>query len=82
MIKHYSEQDISVLKENIIWNIDKLKNAVIWVENNLKYEEKYNLLLKLKNSLNTLQKVYNNIDSKPVIAVFGGSQVGKSTIFY
>ncbi|MFN4152946.1 MAG: virulence factor SrfC family protein, partial [Candidatus Sericytochromatia bacterium] len=39
---------------------------------------KDSLLLKLKNTQNTFKKVYYNIDSKPVIAIFGGSQVGKS----
>jgi hypothetical protein len=77
-MKHYSEQDIAVLKENIKLNINKLTDSVKWVEANLKYEEKNNLLLKLKNSQNTFNKVYNNIDAKPVIAIFGGSQVGKS----
>ena len=77
-MKHYSEESIAVLKQNIKENIDKLYKSIKWVEGNLKYEEKHNLLLKLKNSLNTFTKVFNNIDSKPVIAIFGGSQVGKS----
>ena len=78
LMKHYSEQDIAVLKENISSNTIKLTESIKWVEDNLKYEEKNALLLKLKNGLNTFKKVSNNIDSKPVIAVFGGSQVGKS----
>ena len=77
-MKHYSEQDIASLKENIKLNILKLTDSVKWVESNLKYEEKNNLLLKLKNTQNTFKKVYDNVDSKPVIAIFGGSQVGKS----
>jgi hypothetical protein len=78
IMKHYSEQDIALLKENINSNNSKLTESVKWVEENLKYEEKNALLLKLKNALNTFRKVHNSIDSKPVIAVFGGSQVGKS----
>lgn len=77
-MKHYSEQDIALLKENINFNKMKLTESVKWVEENLKYEEKSVLLLKLKNTINTFSKVSKNIDSKPVIAVFGGSQVGKS----
>ena len=77
-MKHYSEQDITLLKENINFNKMKLTESVKWVEENLKYEEKSALLLKLKNTINTFSKVSKNIDSKPVIAVFGGSQVGKS----
>lgn len=77
-MKHYTEQDIANIKGSIQSNSDKLVKSVTWVENNLKYEEKNALVLKLKNALNTFKKVNNNIDSKPVIAVFGGSQVGKS----
>ena len=77
-MKHYSEQDIALLKENINFNKMKLTESVKWVEENLKYEDKSALLLKLKNTINTFNKVSKNIDSKPVIAVFGGSQVGKS----
>lgn len=77
-MKHYSEQDIALLKENINFNKMKLTESVNWVSENLKYEEKNSLLLKLKNTINTFSKVSKNIDSKPVIAVFGGSQVGKS----
>lgn len=77
-MKHYSEQDIAIIKENINFNNVKLTDSIKWVETNLKYEEKNALILKLKNAQNTFKKVYNSIDSKPVIAVFGGSQVGKS----
>ena len=77
-MKHYSEQDIALLKENINFNKMKLTESVKWVEENLKYEDKSALLLKLKNTINTFNTVSKNIDSKPVIAVFGGSQVGKS----
>lgn len=77
-MKHYSEQNITALKENINSNSTKLIETIKWVENNLKYEEKHELVLKLKNTLNTFKKVASNIDSKPVIAIFGGSQVGKS----
>ena len=77
-MKHYSEKDISTLKENIKLNINSLSDSVSWVETNLKYEEKNNLLLKLKNAKSTFNKIFNTIDSKPVIAIFGGSQVGKS----
>lgn len=77
-MKHYLDQDIAFLKNQINYNRIKLDESVKWVENNLKYEEKNSLSLKLKNTLNTFNKVYNNIASKPVIAVFGGSQVGKS----
>lgn len=77
-MKHYTEKDILELKGSINKNSSALNNSINWVEHNLKYEEKHSLLLKLKNAINTFRKVSNNIDSKPVMAVFGGSQVGKS----
>lgn len=77
-MKNYSNEDIQVIKSSIKSNIGILTDAIIWADTNLKYEEKNNLILKLKNNVNTFSKVYQNIDSKPVIAIFGGSQVGKS----
>lgn len=77
-MKNYSNEEIQVIKSNIKSNIKVLTDAVVWVDSNLKYEEKNNLILKLKNNINTFTKVHQNIDSKPVIAIFGGSQVGKS----
>jgi hypothetical protein len=77
-MKNYSNEEIQIIKSNIKSNIKVLTDAVVWAEANLKYEEKNNLILKLKNNINIFSKVYQNIDSKPVIAIFGGSQVGKS----
>ncbi|RYE29686.1 MAG: hypothetical protein EOP48_32465 [Sphingobacteriales bacterium] len=77
-MKHYSEDEIRALGQHIRFSSERLSRSLEWVETNLKYEEKHALSLKIKNALNTLNKVYNNINSKPVIAVFGGSQVGKS----
>src|SRR5690606_16247893 len=37
-----------------------------------------NLLLKIKTAKNVFRKIQNSIDDKPVMAVFGASQVGKS----
>ena len=78
IMKHYSEEDIQILKQHIESKCVSLNASIKWVEANLKYEEKHTLSLKLKNALNTFKKIENNIASKPVIAVFGGSQVGKS----
>ncbi len=77
-MKHYSNQEIKLLLDNIQHANTILSDSVNWVESNLKNDDRNNLLLKLKNALNTFSKVSNSIDSKPVIAVFGGSQVGKS----
>jgi hypothetical protein len=78
MREHFSESDISSIKNNINEKIQVIDKTISWVDSNLKYEEKSNLLLTLKSSSNTLRKIKSKIDSKPVIAVFGASQVGKS----
>ncbi|PLW95251.1 MAG: ABC transporter ATP-binding protein [Marinilabiliales bacterium] len=49
-----------------------------WVFKNLKYEEKDRVLLDIKHSRRIVKKIQNSIDSKPVFALFGASQVGKS----
>ena len=66
IMKHYSEQDIALLKENINSNNSKLTESVKWVEENLKYEEKNALLLKLKNALNE-EFSFDNFESKYII---------------
>jgi hypothetical protein len=77
-MKQYTEKDIEKLLNEIQLSNEVLVEALNWTENNLKHEEKNNLVLSIKNSLNIINKVTLNVNSKPVIAVFGGSQVGKS----
>lgn len=78
MKQNYTDQDIATIKNHIgdkIWVIDQ---TVAWATNFLKSEARNEVLLKLKSAKSTLKKIENNIESKPVIAVFGASQVGKS----
>lgn len=77
-MKNYNSNEIQSLKGTIQSNIELINNSINWVNKNLKYDSKNNLNLKFKNTINTLNKINSNIDSKPVIAVFGASQVGKS----
>jgi hypothetical protein len=53
-------------------------NSDKWVDRYLKYEEKKAMGEKIKKNRSEIRKVGNNIDSKPVFALFGVSQVGKS----
>lgn len=78
MSNNYSELEIKLIKEFISGKIDLIQGSIQWADKNLKYEERNKALLTLKNSLNTIKKVKSNIGNKPVIAVFGASQVGKS----
>jgi len=78
MSNNYSELEIKLIEEFISGKIDLIQGSIQWADKNLKYEERNKALLMLKNSLNTIKKVQGNIGNKPVIAVFGASQVGKS----
>lgn len=78
MVSNYSETEIKSIKEFISDKSQWIEKSILWVDKNLKYEDRNKALLTLKNSLNTIKKVESNIGNKPVIAVFGASQVGKS----
>ncbi len=78
MLNNYSDLEIKHIKEFISGKIDLITGSIQWADRNLKYEERNKALLTLKNSLNTIKKIQSNIGNKPVIAVFGASQVGKS----
>lgn len=77
-MKNFSNIEIDNIKNAIDKNIASLIDSINWVNTNLKYETKNSINLKLKNSVNTLNKINSNIHSKPVMAVYGASQVGKS----
>ena len=77
-MRHYSTEDLLQIKNYIADKKNLINHSVSWVNDNLKYEDKNDVLLQLKSAVNTLNKISTNIDSKPVIAVFGASQVGKS----
>nr|WP_314558878.1 virulence factor SrfC family protein [uncultured Capnocytophaga sp.] len=78
MRSNYSQQDIEVIKSFIQQKKHLVHTTVEWVERNLKYEDRNEVLLQLKGAVNTFNKILQNIDSKPVMALFGASQVGKS----
>ena len=78
MRTNYSQQDINQIKDFILQKKAIVGDTVKWVEKNLKYEERNEVLLQLKSATNTFHKILQHIDSKPVMALFGASQVGKS----
>ncbi|MGV0845680.1 virulence factor SrfC family protein [Empedobacter falsenii] len=77
-MKNYSEHFINTIKSGIENNISIVDKLIDWTNNHLRFEERDKVLLKLKNSKNIFYRIQENIDAKPVMAVFGGSQVGKS----
>jgi hypothetical protein len=70
--------DIENIIKSLNTNSELIKNSVEWSDKNLKFEEKENTSKALKRSYNELEKIKNSLKEKPVVAVFGGSQVGKS----
>ncbi len=55
-----------------------IDNADKWVDGHLKFEEKKSVAEKIKQARCDVRKIKESVDSKPVFALFGGSQVGKS----
>lgn len=49
-----------------------------WVSRNLKFEEGEMLSIRIKDGRRVVRKIRRSLDSKPVFALFGASQVGKS----
>ena len=49
-----------------------------WVKAYLKFEEQEELSLRLKKTKADIHKIMHTIEAKPVFAIFGLSQVGKS----
>ena len=78
MKQNYTEEDITFIKNHITDKLNVIDQTVNWATESLKSETRNEVLLKLKTAKSILHKVQNNIDLKPVIAVFGASQVGKS----
>ncbi|MBM3453615.1 MAG: ABC transporter ATP-binding protein [Bacteroidetes bacterium] len=66
-VRNNCEQFYSLLNET-----DK------WVLQNLKFEEGETLSVRIKDSRRVVRKLRRSLDSKPVFALFGASQVGKS----
>jgi hypothetical protein len=77
-MKNYSKDDIAKIKGILSEHINLINDTIQWVDNTLKYEERNKLLTTCKKNLNTLRKISGGIGNKPVMAVFGASQVGKS----
>ena len=77
-MKNYTEQELESISTTISNNNKVIDDSISWANKNLKYEEQSNLILSLKNSKKILSKINENLKNKPVIALFGGSQVGKS----
>lgn len=77
-MKQFSKEQIENLKVEISSFQDLLNESNNWSKKCLKYEDFERTDEKIKNARRLIRKVRNSIDSKPVFALFGASQVGKS----
>lgn len=77
-MKQFSKEQLENLKVEISSFQDLLNESNNWSKKCLKYEDFERTDEKIKNARRLIRKVRNSIDSKPVFALFGASQVGKS----
>ena len=75
---HYTKNQIENLKKEINGFQIVLNESNQWIDKCLKYEDFERADFKVKNARRLIRKVSQSIDSKPVFALFGASQVGKS----
>jgi hypothetical protein len=77
-MRNYSSHEIENLKQAAKQLYAVVNDADLWVNRNLKKEERDAVSLRIKNSRRVIRKIIQSVDSKPVFALFGASQVGKS----
>jgi len=77
-MKQYSKEYLNNFRTNINRCLNTIEASVNWCSTNLKFDAKEHALDQLKSSRRTLNRISRVMESKPVIAVFGASQVGKS----
>ena len=77
-MKNYNSDIVLEIEKKSIKLYESFVEAEHWSSENLKFEELDNLSLKIKRNRAEISKIQSTIPSKPVFAIFGISQVGKS----
>ncbi|NBW72330.1 MAG: hypothetical protein EBR24_06040 [Flavobacteriia bacterium] len=77
-MKNYNSDIVLEIEKKSIKLYESFVEADHWSSENLKFEELDNLSLKIKRNRAEISKIQSTIPSKPVFAIFGISQVGKS----
>lgn len=77
-MKNIEKQELAALKESAQSFYNNLNEANLWVSSNFETGQQDAISLKVKNARRIVRKIVDSIESKPVFALFGGSQVGKS----
>ena len=77
-MQNIGEEKIEEIEKHVSNFHTILNKSIQWVNSNLKYEEKNKISLEIKNKRRVISKIKDSIKSKPVFALYGASQVGKS----
>lgn len=77
-MKHFDHKFLSGLHSKSNDFHRHLKASVDWVNHNLRMEERQSMMQELNETKSEVFTIHENINTKPVFALFGQSQVGKS----
>ena len=77
-MKNFEKVTLTELKGKVISFYNIINDADGWVNKNIDSDRGQHTSILLKNKRRIVRKISNSIDSKPVFALFGASQVGKS----
>lgn len=75
---NFSKEQLDILKNETNKFHEFLKLSSEWVNRNVSLEEKYDLLNTIHETKSDIYTIHESIETKPVFALFGVSQVGKS----
>jgi hypothetical protein len=81
-MRHFNSKEVASLKSASERLYTQLENCGGWIQNHLKFEERAILSQKVKKEKAEVFKIRETISSKPVFALFGISQVGKSYLVH
>ena len=77
-MENFNDEQLSSLSSNSEKFHQQMELSAQWVKKNLKLEEQHTLLHNINKSKSEIHTISESIETNPVFALFGVSQVGKS----
>ena len=77
-MKNFNKEELALIKSKAQHFYTTIEKSDHWIAHNLDKDQKDSVSIRLKNKKRIIRKIVDSIDSKPVFALFGASQVGKS----
>jgi hypothetical protein len=77
-MKNYSKEELSSLRNQSLKFHQLMSSAAGWTKDNLSLEEKEDMLDSILETKSEIKTIEDSVETKPVFALFGVSQVGKS----